>query len=67
MYDFEPGLSLCQVMFGPNISSHHWQNGHHLADNIFRCILGNDKFPILIKVSLKFVPMGPIDNNTGLV
>ena len=27
----------------------------------------NEKFSILIKISLKFVPKGPIDNNQPLV
>ena len=27
----------------------------------------NEKFCILIEISLKFVPMGPIDNNPALV
>ena len=27
----------------------------------------NEKFCILIKISLKFVPEGPIDNNSALV
>ena len=30
-------------------------------DNIFRCISMNEKFCILIKISPKFVPKGPID------
>ena len=34
-----------------------------LADEIFM----NEKFCILIKISLKFVPKGPIDNNLVLV
>ena len=34
-----------------------------LADNIFKCIFLNEKFCILIKISLKFVPKGPIDYN----
>ena len=38
-----------------------------LADNIFKCIFLNDKFCILIKISLKFVPRGPIYNNPALV
>ena len=38
-----------------------------LADNVFKCILYNWKFWILNKVSLKFVPKGPIDNNPALV
>ena len=37
-----------------------------LAD-IFKCIFLNEIFWILIKISLKFVPKGPIDNNPALV
>ena len=50
-------------------SSFPRQNGSHLhlADNIFRCIFVNEKFCILIKISLKFVPKGPIDNRSALV
>ena len=36
--------------------SPHGQNGRHFADDIFRRIFVNDKFSILIKISLKFVP-----------
>ena len=43
------------------------QNGRHFADDIFRSIFVNEKFCILIKVSLNFVPEGPIDNNQALV
>ena len=42
------------------------QNGHHFAD-VFKCIFMNEKFCISIKISLKFVPKGPIDNNPALV
>ena len=38
-----------------------------LADNIFKCIFANERFCILFKISLKFVPNGPIDNNPALV
>ena len=38
-----------------------------LADDIFRCIFMNEKFCILIEISLKFVPKGPINNNPALV
>ena len=48
-------------------SSPPGQNGHHLADNIFRCIFVNQKFAILITISLKFVPKGPFDNKPPLV
>ena len=40
------------------------QNGRHFANDIFRCILLNEKFNILSEISLKFVP---IDNNPALV
>ena len=43
------------------------QNGRRFADDIFRCIFVNEKFCILMKISLKFVPKGPIDNNPALV
>ena len=38
------------------------QNGHHFEDNIFKCIFMSEKFCILIRISLKFAPKGPIDN-----
>ena len=43
------------------------QNGRHFADGIFRCISVNEKFYILIEISLKFVPKSLIDNNPALV
>ena len=43
------------------------QNGCHFTDDIFKCIFVNGKFCILIKISLKCVPKGPIDNNPALV
>ena len=39
----------------------------NLADDIFKCIFINEIFCILIRISLKFVPMGPIDNRPALV
>ena len=38
-----------------------------MADNIIKCIFLNEKFCILIKISLKFIRKGPIDNNLALV
>ena len=38
-----------------------------LADDIFTRIFVNEKFCILIKISLKFVPKSPFDNNQALV
>ena len=42
------------------------QNGRQ-CDNIFRCIFVNEKFCILIQISMKFVPKGPIDNKAAFV
>ena len=43
------------------------QNDHHFADNIFKDIFMNEKLCILIQISPKFVPKGPIDNKSVLV
>ena len=43
------------------------QNGCHFADDIFKCIFMNEKFCILIGISLKFVLKGPFDNKSALV
>ena len=43
------------------------QNGHHFADDTFKYIFMNEKFCILIPISLKFVPKGPINNKSALV
>ena len=43
------------------------QNGHHFADNIFKCIFLNENVSILIRISLKFVPKGPMNNIPALV
>ena len=43
------------------------QNGRRFADDIFKCIFVNENAWILIKMSLKFVPKGPINNIPALV
>ena len=43
------------------------QNGRHFADDIFKCIFLNENVSIAIKISLKFVPKGPIKNIPALV
>ena len=48
-------------------SSPHGQKGRHFADDSFKCIFVNEKFCILIKISLNFGPRDPIDNNPALV
>ena len=37
-----------------------------LADDIFKCIFLNENDGITIQMSLKFVPMSPIDNTPAL-
>ena len=43
------------------------QNGRHFADDICKCIFLNENVRISIKISLKFVPKGLINNNPALV
>ena len=43
------------------------QNGRHFVDDIFNCIFLNENVWILIKISLKFVPKGSINNIPALV
>ena len=44
-----------------------WQNGHHLADNIFRIIFLYENCWIFIQISLMFIPKGLINNKHILV
>ena len=43
------------------------QNGRRFADDTFKRIFLNENVRISIKISLKFVPEGPINNNPSLV
>ena len=43
------------------------QNGRRFAGDTFECIFLNENVRISIKISLKFVPKGPINNNPALV
>ena len=43
------------------------QNGRPSADDIFKCIFLNENVWIPIKISLKFVPKGPINNIPAMV
>ena len=43
------------------------QNGRHFADDLFKCIFLNENIWILLEISLKFVPKGPISNIPALV
>ena len=43
------------------------QNGRYFPDDVFKCIFLNENIWISIKISLKFVPKGPINNILALV
>ena len=43
------------------------QHGHHFAHDAFKCVFLNGTVRISIKISLKFVPKGPINNIPALV
>ena len=43
------------------------QNGSHSPEDIFKCIFLNENVSIAIRISLKFVPKGPINNIPALV
>ena len=43
------------------------QNGRRFADDTFKPIFLNENIRISIKISLKFVPKVPINNNSALV
>ena len=43
------------------------QNGRHFADDIVKCIFSNENVWVPIKISLKFVRKGPINNIPALV
>ena len=43
------------------------QNGRHIAHDFCKCNFVNEKFGILIKISLNFAAQGPIDNSPALV
>ena len=43
------------------------QKGRHFADNIFKCIFFSGYVWISLKISLRFVPNGPINNIPALV
>ena len=43
------------------------QNGRHFADDTFKHIFMNENLCIFIRITLKFVPKGLIDNKSVLV
>ena len=72
------GDPLPKLFFPMSLGSHHAniitintlrprQNGRHFADDVFKCIFLNENVWILLKILLKFVPKGPINNIPSLV
>ena len=59
--DFSERIVWCINTLGPR------QDGHHYPGDIFKCIFLNENVWISIKISLKFVPKGPINNIPSLV
>ena len=43
------------------------QNGRYFAEDTFKCIFVNVDIRVVMKISLKFVPKGPINNIPALV
>ena len=43
------------------------QNGRHFPDDVFKCIFLNENVWIPVKISLKLIPKGPINNIPALV
>ena len=59
--------SVSSIRCTPVNSSSPGQNGRHFADDSFKCIFLNENIWIAIKISLKFVPRGPMNNIPALV
>ena len=55
------------MVYGYENLSLPWHNDRNFADEIFKYIFVNEKFRILSRISLKFVPKGPINNKSALV
>ena len=64
----KPTMRCFEVPFLVNLNTlRPRQNGRHFADDIFKCIFLNENVWIPIKISLKFVPKGSINNIPALV
>ena len=77
VYPIHTTVLLSCVMFYVCVMGYWWmymintfrprQNGRHFADDNFKCIFLNENIWIPIKISLKFVRKGPINNIRSLV
>ena len=67
-YGIELVLLECSRLISRRVNTlRQRQDGCHFPDGMINCIFLNEKFWILIKISLKFVPKGPISNIPSLV
>ena len=64
---FEKHVNIRKHVIVLSIIMHYSQHGCHFTDNIFNCIFLNENIWTLVKISLKFVPKDPINNNQDLV
>ena len=63
-----PGHRFCRQTASYNLNTlRPRQDGRHFADDTFKLIFLNENVRISIKISLKFVPKGPIKNIPALV
>ena len=67
LQDFSLTLGNCMIVIVPVNTLRPWQNGRHFADNIIKCIFVNENVWISIRISLEFVPTGPINHIPALV
>ena len=57
---------ICQLRYDINSPPPPEQIGSHIADDKVKCIFMNENFCILIRIPLKYVSRGPIDNKPAL-
>ena len=68
LFNTEFPLELTAKFSGASINTlRPRQNGHHFPDDIFKYIFFNENVWIAIKIPLKFVPNGQINNIPALV
>ena len=61
-------IIFCEIFFIRHFNTlRRRRNEQHFADDIFKHIFFNENVLISIKISLKFVPKGPINNIPALV
>ena len=72
--DWNPLIRVDSALNGPIVQMHYHvntlgprQDGRHFRGAIFKCISLNENIWISIKISLKLVPKGPINNILALV